>query len=296
MGVLRNPEREWERSIVPAETLRAEVERRLGPTAEPLALLGGGLKNLNVRVGQERVLRIHRDGKADVAKEAALLRWPWRSFVVPPLLATGDDYLLLGHVAHAPLPDDAAAGASVGRALAEIHALSYPTAGFLDGALAIAEPFGDSVTPFYDFAWSCGRRCERALGAELAGRVYALLDAQLEALQAHSGAPLRIHSDFKVSNLHWTASGQLLVLDWEGCWAGTRLCDLAQLMRWSPPAPFVDAFVAAYRGNGGELPERWRHWAALLDLCNLVGLLDESGDSQRGRDLRRRIEATVAES
>jgi fructosamine-3-kinase len=293
---LRNPEREWERASVPAATLRAEVERRLGPTTEPLALLGGGLKNLNVRVGHERVLRIHRDGTTDVAKEAALLRWPWRSFVVPPLLATGDDYLLLGHVAHEPVPDDAAAGAAVGRALAEIHALLYPTAGFLDAALAIAVPFGDSVTPFYDFAWSCGRRCERALGAELAGRVYALLDAQLEALQAHSGPPVRIHSDFKVSNLHWTASGQLLVLDWEGCWAGTRLCDLAQLMRWNPPAPFVDAFVAAYRGDGGELPERWQHWAALLDLCNLVGLLDGTGDSQRGRDLRRRIEETVAES
>jgi aminoglycoside phosphotransferase (APT) family kinase protein len=296
LGVLRNPEHEWERPTVPAANVRAEVERRIGPTAEPLTLLGGGLKNLNVRVGQEHVLRIHRDGTTDVAKEAALLRWPWRSFVVPPLLAAGDDYLLLGHVAHERVPDDAAAGAAVGRALAEIHARSYPTAGFLDAELAVREPFGDSVTPFYDFAWSCGRVCERALGAELAGRVYALLDAQLEALQAHSGAPVRIHSDFKVSNLHWTADGQLLVLDWESSYAGTRLCDLAQLMRWSPPAPFVDAFVAEYRSHGGELPDDWQHWAALLDLCNLVGALDGNRDSQRVRDLCRRIEETVAEN
>jgi aminoglycoside phosphotransferase (APT) family kinase protein len=293
VGVLANPERDWARPEPAPANLRAEVERRIGPTTEPLELLTGGLRNLTVRVGDQRVLRIHRQGTADVAKEAALLRLPWRSLVVPPLLATGDDFLLLGYVAHAPLPDTPTSGAVVGHALAEIHALPYPTAGFVDEQLAIREPFGDSVTPFYDFAWAHGRTCERALGAALTGRVYAQLDAQLEALQAHAGPPLRIHSDFKVSNLHWTATEELLVLDWESSWAGTRLCDLGQLMRWNPPAPFVAAFVASYGAGGGQLPDDWQRWAALLDLCNLVGLLDDDAGSQRNGDLRRRIEQTL---
>jgi hypothetical protein len=74
MELLPNPEREWERPQRTISIDRAEVERRIGSTTEPLEVLSGGLANLNVRIGRDRVLRIHRGEPGRVAKEAALLR------------------------------------------------------------------------------------------------------------------------------------------------------------------------------------------------------------------------------
>ena len=137
--LLANPEREWPQ---PTETVdRADVERRIGPTNLPLEVLSGGLRNLNVRVGRDRVLRIQR--RIDRAPEAALLAQPWRAFRSPALLASGADWLLVEHVAHGPLPATADAGAAAGRALAEIHARSYPHIGFLGADLTLAQPMAD---------------------------------------------------------------------------------------------------------------------------------------------------------
>lgn len=83
--MLENPERDWPR---PTEIIdRAEVERRIGPTSEPLDVLSGGLRNLNVRVGRDRVLRIQRRTEQH-APEAALLARPWA--IVPFAGATGE--------------------------------------------------------------------------------------------------------------------------------------------------------------------------------------------------------------
>jgi hypothetical protein len=65
-----------------------------------------------------------------------------------------------------------------------------------------------------------------------------------------------VHSDFKVSNLHW--AGAPLVLDWEFAWAGTRYIDIAQLLRWKPAERFVADFAAAYSAHGGVLADEWR--------------------------------------
>jgi hypothetical protein len=89
---LPNPERAWASPVVAVR--RDEVERRIGPVSEPLEVLSGGLCNINVRIGVDRVLRIRGDRSA-LGKEATLLSRPWRSFRTPAVLATGDDYLLL---------------------------------------------------------------------------------------------------------------------------------------------------------------------------------------------------------
>ena len=86
------------------------------------------------------------------------------------------------------------------------------------------------------------------------------------------GAVLQ-HGDFKASNLHWTTSGALLVLDWEFAFAGPPLMDLGQLVRWPVPRPFLDAFESGYKSKGGRLPQDWTERAAAFDLVNLVDLL-----------------------
>jgi len=51
-------------------------------------VLTGGLANINVRVGRDRVLRIQRDPSV-LAKETTLLRRPWRALRTPTVLETG---------------------------------------------------------------------------------------------------------------------------------------------------------------------------------------------------------------
>ncbi|MFN0251537.1 MAG: phosphotransferase, partial [Kofleriaceae bacterium] len=147
MNTIDEPEDRWERppaaAIADGADVRGEVERRLGPVEAPLELLGGR-NNVNVRIGG-RVLRIYRQDRAAGAKEAALLSRPWKSFVVPEVLERGEDFVVLRYVEHRRIEAIAEHGAAVGRALAEIHAVRFDRAGFLDEELRVVRPL-----PGYD--------------------------------------------------------------------------------------------------------------------------------------------------
>jgi fructosamine-3-kinase len=287
MGCLRNPEVAWSRATTPATIDRVEVERRIGPTSESIEVLGGGLRNLNVRVGRDRVLRIERD-PSTLAKELTLLRRPWRSFRTPAVLAIGDDFLVLEFLPLAPLPPSA--GAAVGRALAEIHATMYPEMGLLAGDLSIAKPIETGVG---GYVRSNLAEAEPFIDPALAARVRQHLEVIAdEAALAVDGAVLT-HSDFKVSNLHVTPTGELVVLDWEFSWAGLRLLDVGQLLRWHPPESFVTAFADSYRDAGGVLVDGWRRIAATIDLGNLLALLAHNSIARTSDEVLHRIVETL---
>jgi phosphotransferase family enzyme len=261
---LPEPEAHWDWPPAARSVEHAEVERRIGRCREPLEVLPGGRSNLNVRIGG-RVLRIYREDPSLAAKEAALLARPWQSFLVPEVLARGDDYVLMRFVEHGPVLATAEHGAAVGRALAEIHAVRFERAGYLDGELRVVAPLPGL----------------EGLGA---------FGVRVAELQARLGPPVLVHGDFKPANLRW-AAGRLLVLDWEKALAGPGLFDVGQLVRWWPPPAFVDAFAASY----GGLPGDWHRWADALDLVNLVGKRARATPgTRRARDLERRIVATLA--
>jgi Phosphotransferase enzyme family len=260
---------------------RVEVERRIGPTSEPLEVLSGGLKNLNVRVGRDRVLRIVAEPQR-VAGEVALLTRPWRSLRTPALLTSGADFLLLEYVAHIPLEDDPLHGAAVGRALAEIHAVP-------DAQLSLSRQSLDDGSSIVDYGRWMLTEAAPALGHALSSRIGKFFDERAEAMTSAFAAPVLCHCDFKVSNLHWTTDAELLVLDWEFASVAARLIDVGQLLRWDPPEPFVAAFADAYRAAGGVLADEWRRSAEAIDLCNLVGLYARFHSDE----LRRRMIETL---
>ena len=116
---LPNPERRWTARGELQAVERAEIVDRIGPFEGGLEVLGGGLANTSVRVG-ERVLRLFRRDPGAVGKEAWLLRRPWTHFRPPRLLEARDDFLLLEYVPHdGPITGSSAHGAAAGRALAE---------------------------------------------------------------------------------------------------------------------------------------------------------------------------------
>jgi Phosphotransferase enzyme family len=292
MEPLRNPEEAWSRAVLPTID-RAEVERRIGPTREPIEVLAGGFASVNVRVGHDRVLRIKRDSST-IGKEAALLSRPWRSFRTPRVLATGDDFLLLEHLELEPLPSSA--GEAVGHALAEIHALTYAKTGSLGADLWLATPFpgdGDEGFAARGYGHAMLSEAEPYLDATLAVRIAAFLDSDEYATRDALDVPVLCHCDFKVSNLRVTPAGELVVLDWEFAWAGPRLLDIGQLLRWHPPESFVRAFADSYRAGGGVLVDGWRRIAAAIDVGNLLGLLAHNPIMRTTDDIPRRISETL---
>ena len=262
---LPNPEHDW----APHERIRSfdpvDVERRIGTTNELLEVLRGGLANLNIRIGK-RVLRIYERDKNSLEKEALLLVRPWQSFRVPALLGRGKGVLLLEYVSHGPLIGTAGHGATVGRALAEIHATAFPTSGFFGSDLSIGEPLR-SWTTAVETEVASDFSSTRSDLANLRESVLGYYDWHRAEMEHLSVVAVLQHGDFKPSNLHWTTDDSLLVLDWKFAFAGPPLMDVGQLSRWSLPHPFIEAF----------------------DLVNLVELLGRATPgSRQARDLRAR--------
>jgi len=289
--VLPNPERAWHGAAAPATIDRAEVERRIGATREPLEVLTGGLANLNIRVGRDRVLRIQRD-PSTLAKHIALLRRPWRALRTPKVIATGDDFLLLEFLELQPLP--ASAGEAVGRALAEIHATTYAHAGDLGDDLTLATPLADEGFAARGYGLANLRDATPYLDPALAARIAAFLDQDKHAARDALDVPVLCHCDFKLSNLHVTRTGELVVLDWDFAWSGPRLLDIGLLLRWHPPEPFVRDFAAGYRAGGGVLIDGWRRIAEVIDLGSLLSVFAHNARARATPDVERRLAEIAA--
>ena len=292
MEPLPNPEREW---TPPSNTLavdRSDIEERIGAVDQPWQVLRGGHANANIRIGEDRLLRIYRRDADSVHKEKSLLERRWTNLRVPQILGSGEDFLLLEYVPHSPVTGSRLHGEAVGCALADIHAVTFEQSGFLGpNADSVATPFRDLVVDFRNHA-----ETREDVPDEVRKQVVSFFDDQLEKLRPFATQPVLVHGDFKASNLGWTRDELPLVLDWEFAYAGPALADIGQLFRWEPPEPFGHGFVEGYQRGDGELPGDWRRWAAGFDLVNLVGLIDGSPpDSTRFADCRRRIEQTLAD-
>lgn len=298
MTTLHNPERAWERPAALRSFDTGEVVRRIGPVSGRVELLSGGLANLNLHVVGQGVLRIYRSklGQDDLggpAKEARLLSLPWQRLRVPRVLQQGSDFLLLEHVPHSELQDGAEQGRAVGAALAEIHARHFRSAGLLSAELTLRDSFGPELEQLEQYGCEQLRRTGLA---ELAPRLRDRL-ASARAVLAELEQPfVLLHSDFKLSNLHWAQDDRLLVLDWETAYAGPSLLDIGQLLRWDPPEAFARGFARAYQEHGGQLPSDWRHHAEAFDAINLAGLLGgaEPG-SRRAQEVAARLRRTLYE-
>lgn len=296
-GAIETPEDAWERSVRLPAIDAAWIERAFRDVSadlrsRPWSVLGGGLRSVTLRSG-ELVARVAIGDDASVRREAALMRIA--GVCVPEIVEVGDDVLVTRFVPHGPLPATPAAGRAVGATAAAIHTHRFASAGLLDDALQVREPWTSALAGLrahVDMLLEGG--AARRLGARAAA-IRAVWERAADAMREAASTAVLVHSDFKPTNVKWTQHGRVLVLDWEFAWAGPALYDVGQLLRWDPPAPFVDGFAAGYREAGGELPDRWRATAAAYDLFNLVFFANDATDRPiRDRDVLARIDRTLA--
>ena len=180
-------------------------------------------------------------------------------------------------VPHAPTLGAPEHGLALGRALAEVHAVRFGSAGFLaPGADAVARPFSSTTDAYAEHVLSL-----QHLEPAVRDAILVTVEADRAWLDAD---PVLLHGDFKASNLH-VCDGAPLVLDWEYAYSGPALMDVGQLLRWGAPEAFSEAFAEGYVVGGGVLSGGWRRRAARADAVNLAGLLDRAEDGEKARVL-----------
>jgi len=336
-------ERSWERARPFVELPPGELDRLVGdamPGARVVAVapLRSGLRNTNYRLaladGDVVVLRLYVADTDACAREAAVLAAMAGRVQAPRVLhsdaAAAPPFAVLEWLDGRSLDEvlggvDAATAcqlaAACGAALARIHEIHFPAAGFLGPEMSVIRPmpaWGAAVGEALD-----GRVVER-LGPELSDRVRATVDSNARAVEPAWSEAVLVHADFRASNLlvrevaetssvshrrlgrdeadrstdpaagGWRLTG---ILDWEFACAGCRLIDFATFPRDenSRPPGFGHAFAAAYLAAGGTLPANWRRLTRLVDLLNLVHLLAWA-DDRAATELRRLVAATLAEA
>jgi aminoglycoside phosphotransferase (APT) family kinase protein len=304
-----------------AEVLVAPVIT--GARVVEVAPVSGGLANTNLRIrlaGREAplLLRLYQRAPAEAKKEWALHKLFAGRVPVPTILhaaesnpVTGGPYAVvewiegshLGRVVPTLAVDARAELArDIGRVLASIHAMTFPTSGFLDAELRVAQPIdvgGDGLLGFLKLCLVDGAGGER-LGPDLTAAALAFGAREGRRLEAWARPARLTHSDFNGSNVlvRETASGWRVaaVLDWEFAFAGSPYFDFGNLLR--PPVGdldgFAEAIAAGYRETGAAIPPDWRDLARIADLTAWADFLNRT-DATPGviADARRMIERTV---
>ncbi len=318
----------WERSTPELEIDRAAMTALIQPaypgaTVDADERVTGGKANANYRLeiaGRDRpvLLRLCLRDAGSAAKEAALAKRLADRVPVARLIhyaesnpATGHPYFLLEWIdgerlevvsANAGDSDLSELGVAVGETLAKIGSVTFPKAGFLDGALEIAQPFvldGQGYLSFLDDVLAEGLVADR-LGSAITERLRSFAGREAPAMDALDPTPRLVHSDFGGSNiLVRRASGcweVAAVLDWEFAVSGPQIVDIGNLLR--PPlgrkTAFVDAFIGAFADHGGAVPDDWRQIASFVDLLAWVDFLNRpAAGPQLIADARRMIETTL---
>ncbi len=321
-------ERGWERAYSFRQVSRAEAEvfvRLALPSAKVARVepLTAGLRNTNYRVelveGRALVLRMYTADPSACARESAVLAALAGRVPVPRVLhsepSADPPFSLFDWIEGRPLdgilaeiraPSSSRERARVsargraarqiafacGSALASIHGLRFPTAGFFGPDLAIATPMPD-----WDAAILAAlEAAEPRIGPRLAGALRRTVESNARAVHGVWSEAALVHADFKPWNLLYAvdADGAAAeyrltgVVDWEFACAGCRLIDVGTFLRDVPrravegpaadgSAPegsaadgFAEAFVEGYEAGGAPLPPDWRRLTLLVDLLSLV--------------------------
>ena len=317
----------WERLNAP-QPIAAELLRKIIRPAFPhdsvssLERMGTGLSNSNYRFFLEGhkdpfLLRLYSGGKETAEKEVNIARMigrtvPVADFIYSDTSCTGFDQpwailewkegTLLSELVRAGNPGHIAAAAeSVGGALAEIHAYTFPQSGFLGPDLSVEETLKLNSRQFLSFMKEfLGGRCGSLLGEDLRPELWSFCQSNSHILDEINETPVLVHSDFNGLNIIMDQDSPGLpvsaVLDWEFAFSGSRYADIGNMLRYEEEgSAFEKSFIRGYQEKGIILDNNWRLLSRLEDLVALCDLLNRSTPDMKNRvsDLKRLIKGTI---
>lgn len=123
MEQIKNMELGWIEQDGPVGDIQADVVSRIGPQAENVRFLIGGLANRNYAIGSDKVLRVYGrpDCKKSLELEDRLNNAIWRNFSSPKTVIKGEDYLLQNQLKYREFTESRSDGRLAGKVLGEIH-------------------------------------------------------------------------------------------------------------------------------------------------------------------------------
>lgn len=260
--------------------------------------LSGGRVNsnyaLNLKVAPfKAVLRLYARGQHTCRMERDILRTLEDRVPVAKVLLDGSKhtppFLVLSWIDGETLDDTLAQqtrdpeilGSQAGHALANIHQIDFPQAGFFGKDLKIEKPFPLGTKSFLAFVTpALDARAGTRLGTRRTDQLRQFSQWAAPYLDRLPNRACLVHSDFNPPNLMALHGHLAGVLDWEFAHAGTALSDIANMLRHRPyqPPQFDDAFIGAYEADAGALPDHWRSLARILDLMAQIEMLDAPED------------------
>ena len=277
-----------------------------------LESVSGGLNNSNIKVitnlGNKYVLRLfsNNDGRAEL--EGAVLKELQETEVPVPHVLYEDyslsqydhPFILLSWMEGIQLSQsDHFPAESVGKILAEIHRITFDSAGMLDGKLGVKEPITINAASFMNFMneMLIEGYAPSHIGEKEAKRIYNFAAEHASLLDDIGQQNSLVHSDFNPLNLLVDNNSEVTaVLDWEYAFSGTPLIDIGNLVRYEDvkTSDRIGSLIHSYQEYGGTLPSQWLKKAKLLDLTALCDLLNrpECGEV-RLKDLKELIERTI---
>lgn len=307
------PEDDWER-LTDYVAVDADAAAELvGEPVLEIAVLTGGKANTNYRLDLADgpvVLRLFERDASARDRERRVIELTGQTLPTPKWLADGEvngvPYAVLSfvvgehpHHALAGGADPARLGRSIGANLRALENVTPPgnreVIGLLDANLGFERTFESVADSFVDLiSWSLREgRCGKRLGTELRSELAAGIDRAARALEPVDAWRGLAHGDYKFSNLLVRDEELVAVLDWEFTCAFTPLLDVAIHMRHRDNFP--PAYVEGFEQGHGALPDDWRRLSRIMDLMNLVGFLNASGDRPTLFDaVKSRIAATIA--
>ncbi len=296
---------DWEKAATGVQLPQGMIERMVKlayPDSRLYSheLLAGGCANLNIKIsleGEKRplIVRVYlrdKDASYREQKIGALLH---QTVPVPSTYYVGkiDGYhfaltefmpgislrdLLLSDLTH----DISAIMHEIAQILLKITAHGFPQAGFFDTELGVIP---DSTSDDYLVVFAQGCLKNRVVRTVLTQPTIAAIVHYLPLyghLFVDNNEKRLVHGDFDPANIlvckidgAWKVSG---ILDWEFCFSGSVVCDIATMLRYAHKMPFEfqDAFLKGLASGGLNLPKNWRITIHLLNLLSLLDCLTRS--------------------
>jgi fructokinase len=303
-------EETWERRCNLLNLDMPAIKRLLDPafSGRPLLdarIITGGKCSTNYRISlvgyqQPVLLRIYRRDPEVCAQETCLLHLLQDRIPVSTVIYSCPDPAAYGwaYAIHSwmdgvsmdtvsRLNDDYLPVADqLGRILAVLNSITFPSAGFFGPNLQISAPFENIVDAYLSHMEEClfHRQAGINLGESYARHLWKAVETNRSCLDDLKFCRSLVHADFKPSNilLHnqdgtWNAAA---LLDWEFAHSGTSISDIGQLFRREKqyPPSFQIRFIQSYVEHGGFLPPDWKRMSKLLDLVHLCDLIDTASE------------------
>ncbi len=289
----RTTERRTENIILDSDQILQLVKNALPGchTIDHYEVLSGGAVNTSYKVtinNEAFVLRLYTRNRQYCNIEQALFKLVHTAVTVPELIFSDENHepwayalfrfvpgVQIDKVAH---EQSKQLSFKLGETLAHIHSFRLPSAGLFGPNLAIAQPFVQNSTPYFDEAHrvlSTADNVRRRLGDKLADNLLVFMSTNKSFFPVIDNNICLTHADFKPVNLLYTPASTVCVLDWEFAHAGLGMLDFAILLRHRHQFPLdLNALKNGYASLGGILPDEWVKSALITDLVNIVHLLD----------------------